>query len=156
MNANQSLLIVVLMLTGLIGFGQTNHNDTLQTQAVILKEKENVIDLGDNYKLSDDVAYKGGDKKMWRILAKSAHYPESALKDSISGIVYVYFTIDTCGRSTDIKVIRGVREDLDVEAIRCVDLLDDWKVGRCNGQKVQLHHVLPIKFSLTTVTSKRQ
>jgi TonB family protein len=111
-------------------------------------QKDSVLTFS-QYPVDDDVSYKGGNDRMFKILKKNIKYPEQAIKDSIGGTVYVYFTIDTAGHSTDIKIIKGVREDIDKEAIRCVDLLNEWIPGRNNGKKVNSHHILPIKFSLT-------
>lgn len=101
------------------------------------------------YPIDDNITYKGGEHKLLKCLKKNLCYPQLAQKDSVGGTVYVYFTIDTNGHSNDIVVIKGVREDLDNEAIRCVDLLDEWNVGKQNGRKVKSHHNIPIKFSLT-------
>jgi len=85
---------------------------------------------------------------MMQKIKTNLQYPQTALSDKISGTVYVYFTIDTLGRSKNLKIIKGVRDDLDKEAIRCVDLLDEWVVGRSKGKKTELNHSLPIKFVL--------
>ena len=99
--------------------------------------------------IGDDVNYKGGEKRLNKVLIKNLSYPKQALKDSVSGTVYLYFEIDTLGHSENIQVLKGVREDIDQEAIRCVDLLDDWIPGKQNGKKIKLSWILPIRFDCT-------
>lgn len=118
-------------------------------QLTVVAQTDSVVTLANKYRIDDNITYKGGEDRIRKILRKNLNYPQKAVKDSISGTVYLYFTIDTNGHSTDIQIMKGVREDLNNEAIRCVDLLDEWIIGRHNGKKIKLHHILPVKFSLT-------
>lgn len=111
--------------------------------------------LEEMYSSGCGISYRGGEKRLNKEIAKNLTYPPQAVKDSISGTVYLSFIIDTKGHSTEIRVIKGIREDLDKEAVRCVDLLDDWIVGRNNGKKVKMSHTIPITFSLSAVAEKR-
>lgn len=131
--ARQIIIFIVLSLVQLTAIAQT----------------DSLVTISNKYLIDDIVTYKGGEERLKKILLKNLKYPNQAVKDSISGTVIVYFTIDTNGHSTDIIVIKGIREDIDNEAIRCVGLLDDWNVGRQNGRKIKLHHIIPIKFSLS-------
>lgn len=131
--ARQIIIFIVLSLVQLMAIAQT----------------DSLLTISNKYPIDDVVTYKGGEERLKKILLKNLKYPNQAVKDSISGTVIVYFTIDTNGHSTDIMVIKGIREDIDNEAIRCVGLLDGWNVGRHNGRKIKLHHIIPIKFSLS-------
>lgn len=118
-------------------------------QFTVIAQADSIVTLSGKYPIDDDITYKGGEDRLKKILQKNLKYPQQAVKDGISGTVYIYFTIDTNGHSKDIIVLKGIREDIDREAIRCVDLLDNWNIGKQNGRKIELHHIIPVKFSLT-------
>lgn len=117
-------------------------------------QTDSVVKLESNFPIDDDITYKGGESRLYKIIKQNLTYPQQAILDSIEGTVIVYFAIDTIGRSTEIKIVKGIREDIDKEAIRCVDLLDEWTVGKQNSEKISLHHMLPIKFSLKDIRTK--
>lgn len=116
--------------------------------------QDSIPKLDSGLPIDDDISYKGGQTRLMKIIEENLTYPKQAILDSISGTVIVYFTIDTNGHSTEIKVLRGVRKDIDSEAIRCVDNLNEWNVGTQNGEKIVMHHMLPIKFSFTDIKNK--
>ena len=60
----------------------------------------------------------------------------------------VDFVIDTRGRVTDVKVIKGVSELLDAEAVRVISASPDWKPARVRGKKVKCEMSLYVDFKL--------
>ena len=58
-----------------------------------------------------------GAKETAEFIKNNIDYPNSALKDSIEGRVIVAFMIDTLGATFDHNIVRGVRYDLDLEAL---------------------------------------
>jgi protein TonB len=101
-------------------------------------------------------AFPGGTDGMMKVLRENLKYPESALKDGVSGKVLVGFVIDTLGNVGDVKIVRGVREDLDNEAMRVVKLLNGWTPGTQRGTKVKVAYNLPINFSLPAGKSRKR
>jgi periplasmic protein TonB len=93
--------------------------------------------------------YIGGSDQIGKIFNENLKYPEEALKDSISGIVYVSLWIETNGSISDIKIIKGLRQDLDNEAIRLVKLLNNWKPGKQNGKSIRLNILIPVNFKIS-------
>lgn len=75
-------------------------------------------------------------------------YPESAVRNGIQGRVTVDFIIEKDGRVTDVRVIRGVDEELDAEAVKVVAASPKWKPGRVNGNKVRTSMSIPVEFRL--------
>jgi len=74
-------------------------------------------------------------------------YPESALKDSLEGTVYLRVTIDQGGGVEEIAVEKGVRKDLEEAAMAC---LKQWKFkpARAKGAAVRATVVVPFRFKL--------
>lgn len=75
-------------------------------------------------------------------------YPEACIKDGIQGKVVVKFTIDKKGEVKDVKVIKGVDEELDEAAVKVVAASPKWKPAKVNGQKVDCTMTIPVIFKL--------
>lgn len=75
-------------------------------------------------------------------------YPRGAVQAGVQGRVLVDFVIDTRGRVTDVKVIKGVSELLDAEAVRVISASPDWKPARVRGKKVKCEMSLYVDFKL--------
>lgn len=133
---NTRLLVsTVLFLTfGQLVFGQT---DTT---------KINSQSFSKHHWVETMPKFSGGEQAIYKIIADSMVYPKLASKDRIGGKVITQFTVDTLGNVTDIKVIKGVREDIDNEAIRLIGLLKNWTPGTQNGKKVKVVFNLPMYF----------
>ena len=75
-------------------------------------------------------------------------YPASAVRDGIQGRVMVEFVINKDGKVSDVKVVKGVCEELDAEAVKVVSASPAWKPGKVGGQKVRCRMTIPIEFRL--------
>lgn len=75
-------------------------------------------------------------------------YPAEAVRDGIQGRVMVDFIIEKDGRVTGVKVVKGVSEELDAEAVKVVSASPKWKPGRVNGNKVRTSLTIPVEFRL--------
>lgn len=75
-------------------------------------------------------------------------YPASAVRDGIQGRVLVDFIIGKDGKVTDVRVLKGVSEELDAEAVKVVAASPKWKPGRVNGNKVRTSMTIPVEFRL--------
>ena len=118
-------------------------------------------DMADKNKTSDDVvAYYDCDQRPMFLnsqdprrfleewVYKYLKYPESALRNGIQGRVMVQFIIEKNGKVTDVKVVRGVSEELDAEAVKVISASPEWKAGRVNGNKVRTSMSIPVEFRL--------
>ncbi len=94
-------------------------------------------------------SYPEGKEKMQEFFEQNIQYPESAKKDKIEGIVYVYTTIDKNGKAKDIKVGKtSSYPDLDKEAERVVKLVKKWNPRYRNGKPVDVNAIIPVEFKL--------
>lgn len=75
-------------------------------------------------------------------------YPVAPLARGIQGTVMVDFIIEKNGEVTNVKVSKGVDEDLDAEALRVVSASPKWKPGESMGQKVRVKYSIPVEFRL--------
>lgn len=56
--------------------------------------------------------------------------------------------IDKSGKTRSVTILRGVRGDLDLEAIRVINLIPYWLPEIKDGKPVESTIVIPIKFQL--------
>lgn len=75
-------------------------------------------------------------------------YPREAVENGIQGRVLVNFTIDEKGKVGNVRVVRGVHELLDAEAIRVVSASPNWKPARVRGEKVKCELSMYVEFKL--------
>ena len=75
--------------------------------------------------------------------------PPAARQAKVSGTVLTEFTIDTLGRPAAIRVIRGVRDDLDQEATRLIRQMPHWTPASVGKKPLATKHTMPLHFQLT-------
>ena len=95
-------------------------------------------------------SFNGGDANEFSKWV-NAHltYPEQAKTDGVQGRVILQFTIGSDGVVRDVKVLRGVREDLDSEALRVLSLSPKWEPGHdADGKAVPVTFLFPVVYQL--------
>lgn len=92
---------------------------------------------------------RGGSDRFSNWVTRHLVYPKDAKDKRIEGIVYLSFTVDVDGSVKDVKVIKGVCESLDAEAVRVVSSSPKWECGTIDGKPVAVTYTHPIYFLLT-------
>ena len=90
--------------------------------------------------------FSGGDKALSQFLKKNTRYPESAKNANIQGYVIISVVIEKDGSIGDVKIIRGLCESCDKEAIRVVKSMPAWIPGQHHGVNVAVIYTIPIRF----------
>lgn len=104
---------------------------------------------GSGTTLSRPPIFLGGDDFVMSELVKNIRYPSTAVENGKSGKVYVLFTVDKFGKTSNYHVETPLGFGLDEEAIRVLKLLpDNWLPGLLNEQPVDVEVVYPINFRL--------
>jgi protein TonB len=75
-------------------------------------------------------------------------YPLSAKKDTIEGIVVIAFKIDTFGLSINHKIVKGIRGDLNNEALRVARRIKFDKPALQKGKPIEVEYTIPVVFEL--------
>ncbi len=91
----------------------------------------------------------GGYPALYDYLARQLQYPEAARRAEVSGTVLMEFTIDTLGQPTNLRVVQGVRDDLDREATRLIRQMPRWTPASVGPNPVATKHTMPLHFHLT-------
>ena len=99
----------------------------------------------------------GGQTDFIIYLNKNMRYPESAIRDKVHGKVLMEVVVDKLGRPQDVKVVNGIREDLNEEAMRLVREMPRWIPGRKDGQPANVKALITVKFPpLSPAEEERQ
>ncbi|WP_162428514.1 energy transducer TonB [Pontibacter pudoricolor] len=85
----------------------------------------------------------GGDYTMLDFIKKNLRYPPD---ENVNGLVVTSFIIDTSGTVTEPKIIKGLSEKTDKEALRVVKLLEFYPSIQ-DGKKVPVRFTLPVRFN---------
>jgi len=94
--------------------------------------------------------FPGGLDAFGRYLGKNINYPAVAKENGTQGRVIVSFVCERDGSLTDIKVVRGIGDGCDEEAVRVIKKSPHWKPGIQNGRPVRVMYSVPISFSLAS------
>ena len=93
--------------------------------------------------------FNGGDaNEFTKWVNKNLVYPEIAKENGVSGRVTLQFTVNPDGSVSNVKVVRGVDESLDKEAVRVVSMSPKWTPGRQRDRAVKVNYTFPVKFQL--------
>ena len=110
-------------------------------EARIIKEEIPSVDV--------KPSFKGGDiNKFSEWVNKQLRYPKIAKDYGVQGRVTLQFTVKSDGSVADIRVLRGVDESLDKEAMRVVSCSPKWEPGQSDGRPVDVTITFPVIFQL--------
>jgi TonB family protein len=92
--------------------------------------------------------FHGGDVEFQSYLVKNVRYPAKARENKTQGRVIVTFVVEADGSLTNARVVRGIGDGADEEALRVIKASPKWAPGIQNGRKVRVQYTVPIQFSL--------
>ena len=95
-------------------------------------------------------SFQGKHTKIERFIENNIVYPNEAWLNCTEGIVQVSFVITKDGTLMNASVENGIDPLLDMEALRVVELMKDWKPAIKNKQNVHSRVSVSVMFSLTT------
>jgi len=112
------------------------------------------LELG--YVFDNPPLYKGGELELTKFIIENINYPNSAIDDSIFGIVYITLTVDTLGNITNYDIYKGIREDLNIEALRIAKLIKFEEPAKKRGVPVACKYAIAIRFILEKLQLENQ
>jgi protein TonB len=86
----------------------------------------------------------GGDKGLKKYLQENVKIPAAAAE--VSGKVYMQFVVEKDGSLSNIKVVRGLGNGCDEEAMRVITAMPQWFPAKQNGKEVRFRYTLPVPF----------
>jgi TonB family protein len=98
--------------------------------------------------IENQPAPKNGMKEFYKHVQENIHYPVEAKKAGIHGRVFVEFVVDTNGKLTQVKAIKGIGAGCDEEAVRVIEEAPVWNPGKVVDMPVKVRMILPISYNL--------
>ncbi len=92
--------------------------------------------------------FPGGEAGLRKYLQQNLTYPTKARKAGDEGKVYVSFVVNSAGKVTDVKVIKGIGEACDDKAFQVIKHMPFWKPATQQGRPVSVRFVVPVYFKL--------
>ena len=137
------------------GFYLTGKIDVTREQDDKIMEKKEPVPFQHVAKKPE---FNGGDANEFsKWVSQNMTYPEKSRQSKVQGRVTLQFTITETGKVTDVKVLRGVNEDLDNEAVRVVSQSPLWTPGKdANGEAVSVKYTFPVLFQLPKATEPQK
>lgn len=133
------LCVLGLFFSGVL-FAQ---NDEV-SDPISFDSQEEIFDFTD-----PQAQFPGGQVEMYKWIKTNFRYPVEALKDSISGKVFVQFVVEKSGDISNIIVLKTPSKILSLEAVRLMKAMPQWEPGKLEGKAVRSRYTLPIFFKLT-------
>ena len=112
------------------GFAQTSGDQTIYTVVECQPE------------------FPGGMVALKEYIQKNLTYPAEARKATINGRVFVSFVVETDGRITNVRLLKGIGYGCDDEAIRVVSAMPCWTPGSQSGLAIRVKYNLPVVFGI--------
>ena len=121
---------------------------SINYEEVLAQQKEDGVEL-DVGNLSKMPQFKGGNEEMYKFLSENMNYPKSAENEGIEGRVFVNFVVTEDGEISEAKILKGVNDAIDSEALRVINTMPAWEPAQKDGIPVKTAFTLPLVFQLT-------
>ena len=104
------------------------------------------------YKMADKMPnYPGGLSARKRYIKRNINPSIKASVDNSSRTkVYLQFVVEPTGEITSIRVVQGINQQVNQEAIRLIQEMPRWEPGRIDGERVRVYYTIPIDFKHTS------
>jgi len=99
--------------------------------------------------------FPGGEEALMIFLRDNIQYPTECKEKRIQGRVIVKFIIDETGKIICPFIQRHLHPLMDIEALRIVKLMPDWRPASNNGIPSKMCSSLPITFKLDAKDLKK-
>ncbi len=89
-----------------------------------------------------------GDADLLSYIAANIIYPDEAIRNNVSGRVFIEFVVGVKGKVISARVARSSDKSLDDEALRVIRSLPDFSPGIQAGRPVEVVFNVPVNFIL--------
>lgn len=92
--------------------------------------------------------FQGNNENVFKYLANSIKYPQTAQDNGIQGKVYVHLKIDSTGKPTPLSIYRSAHIIIDKEAFRVLEEMPNWSPATKNNTTINSYIIFPINFKI--------
>lgn len=119
--------------------------------SVLLANKDRIFTL-----VEQGPDFAGGENVLMRYYAVHLRKANLGLTKHINGIITLSFIIKKDGTIENVKLVKGIQQNLDDEIIKLTKQLPKWEPAKQNGKPCDYNYVLSIPVQLRLKTIKRQ
>jgi TonB family protein len=94
-------------------------------------------------------AFRGKPSNVRKFLQQQLVYPDEAWRNGIEGVVQISGVVSKDGVLMNTFVENSIDPQLDMEALRLVDLMTEWRPAMRKGEVVHSRVLIPVDFSLS-------
>ncbi len=103
--------------------------------------------------LSRPPLFIGGMSRFNDYVADEIHIPLHKQGEKVNGIVYIAFTIDSLGRTSNHRILKGIGKACNEVALRTMKAIpDQWMPGVLNDKFVTVDYIVLVQFDALTPT----
>ena len=102
----------------------------------------------EHYIYIEKPTYLGGYKAIGTFLSKKLKYPSKMARNGLEGTVLIKFLVLKNGNLAEIETRYSPSIEFEKEALRVLNLLNDWVPGKIEGEPTDFKFMLPITFKL--------
>jgi protein TonB len=99
-------------------------------------------------------SYPGGIDSLRAFIKKNLKYPKGRV--DYVGTVYVGFLVQEDGSTTDFKVIKGLCEVCDKNAIETLEKMPKWIPALIDEKPIRTRMIVPVKYELYTAQPRQR
>lgn len=137
------VIILVLLLILPSWLSAQNQADTLEYEPTSLE----LHDIAKTGFIPDTLAkYPGGVYGIKLHIQKNIRYPRAAAMSKKGGRIIVSFSVDSTGMTGDFVILRSGGKQLDREATRVIQIMEEWKPAVKNGLPVKSYYWQIVSF----------
>lgn len=135
---------VLIFVTSLFLIGCSSSKSAVNGSEDPTQVEEQSLALADPFKVTKMPVLIGG---IGALLSR-VKYPEKARKYNTEGRVLIVFIVKKDGNPTNLKVLKGIGNGCDEEALRAVRKAK-FKPAEKDGEPVNVRFLIPVEFSLS-------
>ncbi len=125
------ILAIVLFSTNILNTqAQTEQSDNLEDQVYVIVDQM--------------PEFPGGVQQMYDYMIELFVFPDDAISNGVKGTIHLDFIVEKDGSLSDIKVLRGIGQGCDEEAVRVLETMPAWTPGMHEGQVVRVAYKMPL------------
>jgi periplasmic protein TonB len=123
-------------------FGQVE-KQKLSEPVKVVKQEEVIYDI-----IDEPAEYPGGNEALKLFIKENLKCPETAVKLGVDRKCYLQFVITKEGAVSNVKVKVGIKEceECEIEAVRVIQSMPNWKPAKSKGENVNSTFSIPVHF----------
>jgi hypothetical protein len=92
--------------------------------------------------------FPGGTKAFYKYISNSITFPADIDPAQVQGVITLSMAIEKDGRLSDIKILKGLTETMNVETLRIMNACPRWKPGMQHNEPIRVRYTFNINYAM--------